>query len=239
VRRVAAGAVEALGGTLLALAFCALGLAEAGAARRRLVRAVPDRATPRRARRRRRGGRGVPRYAWVKTLTSAITGTATALAALAIGLPLAWVWGFLTFLLEFIPSVGSVLAVLPPTLMAVADGGPARGAATFFSVGALQLVLGNVVDPKLEGRFMAVSPFVGAAGHRRCGGGSGGRWARSRRADDRRDGHRVPPHAGRARRGDAAVRRAGRRGGERGRRLTRRPSERPARRPLAGRGRPD
>jgi predicted PurR-regulated permease PerM len=46
VRRVAAGTLEALGALLLALAFCALGLAEAGDARRRLVRAVPDRATP-------------------------------------------------------------------------------------------------------------------------------------------------------------------------------------------------
>jgi predicted PurR-regulated permease PerM len=70
------------------------------------------------------------------------------------------VWGFITFLLEYVPSVGSVLSVIPPTLMAVADGGPARGATTFFAIGALQLVLGNVVDPKLEGRFMAVSPFV-------------------------------------------------------------------------------
>ncbi len=160
VRRAAAGTVEALGGLLLALAFCALGLAESGAARRRLVRAVPDRATPAVLAAVDEAVAAFRRYAWVKTLTSAITGAATGLAALALGLPLAWVWGFLTFLLEYVPSAGSVLAVVPPTLMALADGGPARAATTFFAIGALQLVLGNVVDPKLEGRFMAVSPFV-------------------------------------------------------------------------------
>ena len=160
LRRAAAGTVEALGGLLLALAFCALGIAETGAARRRLARAVPDRATPDVLDAVDEAVAAFRRYAWVKTLTSAITGLATFLAALALGLPLAWVWGFLTFLLEYIPSVGSVLAVIPPTLLALADGGPARGAAAFFAIGALQVVLGNVVDPKLEGRFMAVSPFV-------------------------------------------------------------------------------
>ena len=160
VRRATTGLVEALGSFLLALAFCALGLAESGAARRRLVRAVPDRATPAVLQAVDEAAAAFRRYAWVKTLTSAITGLATFGAALAFGLPLAWVWGFIAFLLEYIPSVGSALAVLPPTLMAVADGGPSRGLLVFLVVGALQVFFGNVVDPKLEGRFMAVSPFV-------------------------------------------------------------------------------
>jgi predicted PurR-regulated permease PerM len=124
------------------------------------VRAVPDRATPAVLDAVDEAAAAFRRYAWVKTLTSAITGAATAGAAYALGLPLAWVWGFLAFLLEYVPSVGSALAVLPPTVMAFADGGPSRAATTFLVIGALQLVLGNVVDPKLEGRFMAVSPFV-------------------------------------------------------------------------------
>jgi hypothetical protein len=114
VRRVATGTVEALGTLLLALAFCALGLAEAGDARRRLVRAVPDRATPTVLSAVDEAVAAFRRYAWVKTLTSALTGSATALAAFALGLPLPWVWGFITFLLEYIPSVGSVLSVIRP-----------------------------------------------------------------------------------------------------------------------------
>jgi len=160
VRRAASGLTGALSALLLALGFCALGLAEAGAARRRLARAVPDRVTPEVLRTVDEAAAAFRRYAWVKTLTSALTGLATGLASLAFGLPLAWVWGFLAFLLEYVPSVGSVIAVIPPTLMALADGGPARGLAVFLTVGALQVFLGNVVDPKLEGRFMAVSPFV-------------------------------------------------------------------------------
>jgi predicted PurR-regulated permease PerM len=145
-----------LGGLVLALGFALLGLAEAGEVRRRIAHLE-------------RGGGALDaideaaqafrRYVWVKSLTSAITGVATWLAAVAFGLPLAWVWGFLAFLLEYVPSVGSLIAVMPPTLMALAEGGPGRAAAVFLTVGAIQVVLGNVVDPRLEGRLMAISPF--------------------------------------------------------------------------------
>lgn len=154
--RTVAMLVETAGGLLLALAFAALGLAEAGEARARLARvrggdrvlAALDEAGP-----------AFRRYVWVKSLTSAITGVATALASLALGLPLAWVWGFIAFLLEYVPSVGSVLAILPPTLMALAVGGPVKAATVFLVIGALQVILGNVVDPRIEGRLMQVSPF--------------------------------------------------------------------------------
>jgi predicted PurR-regulated permease PerM len=155
LRTVGAG----LGGLMLALAFAALGLAEADEARRRIAHvgrgdgarralAAIDEALP-----------VLRRYVWVKSLTSAITGLATALAALAFGLPLAWVWGFLAFLLEYVPTVGSILAVVPPTLMALADGGPGKAAGVLATIGTLQVVLGNVVDPRLEGKLMALSPF--------------------------------------------------------------------------------
>ena len=160
---LAADAARALLTTLaglgLALAFTALGLAEADDARRRLAHlgrgdgaaralAVIDETAP-----------AFRRYVWVKSLTSAITGAGTALVAVAFGLPLAWVWGFLAFLFEFVPTVGSLLAVIPPTLMALAVGGPTLGLAVLLAVGALQIVFGNVVDPRIEGRLMAVSPF--------------------------------------------------------------------------------
>lgn len=151
--------MEAAAGLVLALAFSVLGLAEAGDLRKRIAHlgngggakralAAIDEAAP-----------AFRRYVWVKSLTSAIAGVVTWLTALAFGLPLAPVWGFLAFLFEYVPSVGSLLAIAPPTLMALADGGPGLGLAVFLVIGALQVILGNVVDPRLEGRLMAVSPF--------------------------------------------------------------------------------
>jgi AI-2 transport protein TqsA len=158
--RLAAGTVEALGTLLLALAFCALALAEADAVRGRLARAAPGEGGRQALAVADESAQAFRRYAWVKTLTSFITGAATWLAATALGLPLAWVWGFLAFLLEYVPSVGSVIAVVPPTLMGLADGGPSRGLLVFGTVGVLQVLLGNVVDPKIEGRLMALSPLA-------------------------------------------------------------------------------
>jgi len=157
--RVLGTLATGLGGLLLVLAFTALGLAEARELRRRVAHvgrggggaralAVIDEAAP-----------AFRRYVWVKTLTSAVTGLATWLAALAFGLPLAWAWGFIAFLFEYVPTVGSVLAVVPPVLMALAEGGPARAGLVLLVIGGLQVVLGNVVDPRLEGRLMSVSPF--------------------------------------------------------------------------------
>jgi AI-2 transport protein TqsA len=152
-----AGTLAGLG---LALAFAALGLAEADDVRRRIAAAAPGSGGEGTLAAIDEAARAFRRYAWVKTITSLITGAASALLALAFGLPLAWVWGFLAFLLEYVPSVGSLIAVIPPTLMALADGGGlGRAGAVLASFTVMQIILGNVVDPKLEGRLMAISPF--------------------------------------------------------------------------------
>jgi predicted PurR-regulated permease PerM len=155
LRAIATG----LGGLGLALGFAFLGLAEAGEVRRRIEHAGRGGTARRTLGAIDEAVHAFRRYVWVKTLTSALTGVVTWLAALAFGLPLAWVWGFLAFLLEYVPSVGSVMAVVPPTLMALADGGPGRAALVLVTIGALQVLLGNVIDPRLEGRLMAISPF--------------------------------------------------------------------------------
>jgi predicted PurR-regulated permease PerM len=164
VRPVLGTVVETVGGLLLALALAALGLAERRELRDRLHRAL----SPSHAHTTMDAigeiAQAFRRYVWVKSLTSVITGTASALLALALGLPLAFVWGFLAFLLEYVPSVGSAIAVLPPTLMALAEaaaGGDGYGRAglAFAGFGILQVTLGNVVDPRIEGKLMALSPL--------------------------------------------------------------------------------
>jgi AI-2 transport protein TqsA len=158
----------ALGGLGLALAFAALGLAEADDVRHRISRlgrngSNSEESMGTGARRALRivdeTAPAFRRYVWVKSLTSVITGLATWLLALAFGLPLAWVWGFLAFLFEYVPTIGSLLAVVPPTLMALADGGPARAGLVLVTIGAMQVMFGNVIDPRLEGRLMSISPF--------------------------------------------------------------------------------
>ncbi len=162
-------ALSALGSALaelgLALAVAVLAMAEEGELRKRFRRALSNGSAQRTLAIVDESAQAFRRYVWVKTLTSILTGVASSLLALAFGLPLAWVWGFFAFLLEYVPTIGSLLAVVPPTLMALAEsaggagGGMGRVGGVFLAFGALQIILGNVVDPKLEGRLMQLSPL--------------------------------------------------------------------------------
>lgn len=126
----------------------------------------------RRAFRRERHARGVrdsterivvrfQQYLWARTVVAVIQAVSAWLVALALGLDLALLWGLIAGLLNFIPSVGSVLAVIPPTLFATVQfDGWGRPLVVLAAMALLQILLGNFVDPKIEGRFLELSPLV-------------------------------------------------------------------------------
>lgn len=100
-------------------------------------------------------------YLRVFTITALIQGVAVFLFALLVGLDFAFVWGLLAFLLNYIPTIGSAVAVIPPSLFALVQfDGLGRAALVFFGLAALQLLCGNYIDPLLQGRFLKVSPVV-------------------------------------------------------------------------------
>ena len=157
--RLARVVYESLTLLALTLGFALLGLVEVHGARARVVRNLPqgERIVEIVA----RIAAAMRRYVAVKTATSAITGAASAAFALAVGLDLAFVWGLIAFLLEYVPTVGSTLAIVPPSLYALlhyGNVGQALGVVAGFT--ALQLFFGNFVDPKIEGRVMALSPVM-------------------------------------------------------------------------------
>jgi predicted PurR-regulated permease PerM len=160
-KQVATAAYSALGLVVLVLALALLGLLE-----------VRDFRT--KVRRRLDGGPAMKlldiageiaaafrRYFVVKTLTSAITGVATGLLALAVGLDFPFVWGLAAFLLEYVPTLGSIAAVVPPSVFAFLQfQGTTRPLLIFAGFAVLQVTLGNIVDPRIEGRYMSLSPAI-------------------------------------------------------------------------------
>lgn len=150
-----------VGGIALTIGFMALALAEVREARRRVRERFPAERAERLLGIVGEAASSVQRYLAAKSLTSAITGGATILVTLAFGLDLVYVWGLLAFLLEYVPTIGSVLAVIPPALYALIQfDGFARPVALTLTLTVVQLFLGNYVDPKIEGRMLALSPFV-------------------------------------------------------------------------------
>lgn len=101
------------------------------------------------------------RYIAVRTLVGLITGVAVSVFSLLIGLDFAVIWGLINFLLNYIPTLGSIVAVVPPTAFALFQfNGLDMVIYTLLGVGGVQLLMGNYIDPLLQGRYLALSPLA-------------------------------------------------------------------------------
>ncbi|HLS68411.1 MAG TPA: AI-2E family transporter [Kiloniellales bacterium] len=106
-------------------------------------------------------GQKFRRYMLVRTFVSIVTGVLTWAYALVVGLELALTWGLIAFVLNYIPFVGSILAIAPPVLFAAVQSGDwAFPIVVFLGMATIQVTMGNYVDPRLEGRALALSPLV-------------------------------------------------------------------------------
>lgn len=102
----------------------------------------------------------VQRYLVLKTAVSLATGLAAALLVWLVGLDFALFWGFLAFVLNYIPNIGSFVAAFPPVaLSAVQLGGP-RTLVIAAGYLAINMVLGNLVEPAVMGRGLRMSPLA-------------------------------------------------------------------------------
>ena len=99
-------------------------------------------------------------YLLVKTVISAITGGLIFLLAQAFGLELAVAIGVITFVLNFIPNIGSIVATFLIALVAhVEIGDGTTTLAIFSAAGVIQFVNGSIIDPMLMGRALRLSSF--------------------------------------------------------------------------------
>ncbi|MEC8288496.1 MAG: AI-2E family transporter [Pseudomonadota bacterium] len=100
-------------------------------------------------------------YIAVKTLLSLVTAVISYVVLVAVGLDLAGFWAFVIFLLAYIPTIGSLLGVIFPALMALPQfGGISEFLIIAVGLGAAQLVIGNVLEPRMMGRSLNLSSLV-------------------------------------------------------------------------------
>ena len=105
--------------------------------------------------------RKVRQYIGVTTLTSLLTGVASAVWALVVGLDLALVWGVLNFLLNYMPVIGNLIGILPPTLYAVLQFQAwTKPAIVFVGFAVIQILISNFIYPLMQGRSLGLSPLV-------------------------------------------------------------------------------
>lgn len=97
-----------------------------------------------------------------KIMLSGTTGVLVSLVLKFLGIKFAMFFGFLTFLLNFIPSIGSVIATILPVPMAFLhiNFGVGLVAMTLLIPGAIQFLIGNVIEPKIMGDTLDLHPVV-------------------------------------------------------------------------------
>ncbi|MAD42590.1 MAG: AI-2E family transporter [Arcobacter sp.] len=100
-------------------------------------------------------------YISITTIISLSTGFLTYLICEFFSLQGAVLWGFLAFILNFIPSIGSIIAVVIPTMFALIQFTELSEVIFFLiSLTAIQFIIGNVIYPKLMGNKLNISQFV-------------------------------------------------------------------------------
>lgn len=100
------------------------------------------------------------RYFFTRTFTGAVTAVLTAIICWAMDVDPPLVWGILSFLLYYVPAVGHIIAVILPSVAALAIHGAGWGLAVTGVLGVVQVGMGNYVDPKLLGQTLEMSPVV-------------------------------------------------------------------------------
>ncbi len=100
------------------------------------------------------------RYMVIKTIINLIAGVLITILMSILGVQFPVLWGFLAFLLHYIPNIGAVISAIPAALLALVQLGP--GSALLVAVGNILVgfVIGNVVEPRLMSRRLGLSTLV-------------------------------------------------------------------------------
>ncbi len=115
--------------------------------------------------------RTMEQYLWVQTALSIISTSLTYVTLLVIGLDNALFWAFVIFVLNYIPTVGSIIATVLPSLFAIVqplaswpgwmpDDSLLCGVIVFAGVSVWQFLIGNFVAPRMQANSLNLSPIV-------------------------------------------------------------------------------
>ncbi|EML9986126.1 MULTISPECIES: AI-2E family transporter [Citrobacter] len=102
----------------------------------------------------------VSHYLVLKTAISLVTGLVVWGMLSALDVRFAFIWGLLAFALNYIPNIGSVLAAIPPIIQVLAFGGLYDALVVLAGYLIINLVFGNILEPRIMGRGLGLSTLV-------------------------------------------------------------------------------
>ena len=102
----------------------------------------------------------VNRYIAIKTSVSIFTGVVITLYLMILGVDFPLLWGILAFLLNFVPTIGSIIAAVPAVLLALVQLGPGYALLTVAGYVVVNIGMGSVIEPRFMGRGLGLSTLV-------------------------------------------------------------------------------
>ena len=100
------------------------------------------------------------RYLGIKTIVSIATGFCAGTLTWSLGLDFPLLWAMLAFLLNYVPTIGSIIAAVPAILLALVQLGPGAASATAIGFAAINVAFGNLIEPRLLGYGVGISPLI-------------------------------------------------------------------------------
>ncbi len=104
----------------------------------------------------------VSKYIGIKIVVSVATGAMFYIVAKSVGLDFAFLWGILAIVLNFIPTIGSIVITVLTIFMAIIQFLPNWTPILIVAAGTIltENIIGNFIDPRLQGNQLNLSPFV-------------------------------------------------------------------------------
>lgn len=103
----------------------------------------------------------IAKYLGLKTMISLVTSLLSYMALWLIGVDFPAFWAFVIFLFNYIPIIGSYVATLTPVAFSLIQFESfTPPILVFFTVGAIQMTIGNFIDPRIMGKNVNLSPLV-------------------------------------------------------------------------------
>lgn len=104
----------------------------------------------------------ITRYISVKFYISLLTGIVVYIGALVVKLDFPIIWAFLAFILNFIPNFGSIISCIITSVFALVQFWPKPGPVIFVVIlmVGVNFILGNFIEPRIQGRNLGLSPFI-------------------------------------------------------------------------------
>ncbi len=99
-------------------------------------------------------------YLALKSWISLVTGLLAFLVCRFMGIDYSLLWGLMAFLLNYVPNIGSILAAIPPVLIALIDKGTGEAIVVMSGYIAINITLGNFIEPRLMGKGLGLSTLV-------------------------------------------------------------------------------